>query len=296
MTYMDTAGGSFMAIDVKATNGAQVAPLDLIQAVADRKERPTPWVDASSFPWRDEEFSSRFVRRANYQELYGMKETGEEVEDLVGLLNLAPKARVLDLCSGNGRHTIAMALRGYKVTGIDISPGAVTLARETARNLGLTVDLRLLDVKSISFEDAYDAAYLTCAGFSDFSPSDGADVLTIAERALAPGGKLVVEYADKASARNGDVRTWQYVQAEKSLFVDGPHLQLEEQTFDADASAGTVRFFVVPSDGRVREFAACRQYYTEDRVRSMLKSAGLEPISVSDGSAANLKKMTARKP
>jgi SAM-dependent methyltransferase len=284
-----------MAIDLKSTNGATSPALDLIHAVADRKDRPKPWVDAESFPWREDDFSARFVRRANYQELYGMKETGEEVDDLVALLDRGPKMRVLDLCSGNGRHAIAMALRGYRVTGIDVGPGAVQLARETAKNLGLGVDFRLLDVKSISFEDAYDAAYLTCAGLSDFSPADAAVILSIAERSLAPGGRLIVEYADKASAPPSDLRSWQFIQAEKSMFYDGPHLQLEERIFDADASADVSRCFVVPSDGHVREFAQCRQYYAEDAIREMLKSARLTPVAVADGSARGLKKISADK-
>jgi SAM-dependent methyltransferase len=284
-----------MAIDLKNTNGATVQALDLISAVADRKERPKPWVDAQAFPWRDEDFSSRYVRRANYQDLYGMKETGEEVEDLAALINRGSKARVLDLCSGNGRHAIAMALRGYRATGIDIGPGAISLARETAKNLGLSVDFRLLDVNSVSFEDAYDAAYLTCGGLSDFSPQDAAGVMAIAERALAPGGKLIVEFADKTAAPAADSRSWQYVQAERSLFFDGPHLQLEERLFDAESCADVSRFFVVPSDGHVHEFAQCRQYYAEDAVREMLRSAHLEPIGTTPGSAPGLVKFSAKK-
>jgi len=284
-----------MAIDLKTTNGATGQALDLIRAIADRKERPTPWVDADAFPWRDEAFSSRFVRRANYQELYGMKETGDEVDDLAGLINRGAKARVLDLCSGNGRHAIAMALRGYRVTGIDVGPGPVSLARETAKNLGLTVDFRLLDIKSVSFEDAYEAAYLTCAGLSDFSPADAAEILSLAERALAPGGKLIVEYADIASAPAADVRSWQYVQAERSLFEDGPHLQLDERLYDSEARASVSRSFVVASDGHVGEFAQCRQYYAADAVRELLKAAHLEPIGTSDGSAPGLVKMAAKK-
>jgi SAM-dependent methyltransferase len=284
-----------MAIDVKTTNGAATPALDLIRAIADRKEQPTPWVDADTFPWRDEDFSSRFVRRANYQQLFGMKETGEEVDELAALLARAPKARVLDLCSGNGRHTIALALRGYRVTGIDVGPGAVSLARETSKNLGLSADFRLLDVRSISFEDAYDAAFLTCGGFSDFSPSDGASILAIAERALAPGGRLVVEYFDTAGASTIEERSWQYVQAEKSLFFDGPHLQLEERQYDADSSAASSRYFVVLSDGSVREFARCTQYYTEDAVREMLKAAHLNPERSVEGSAPGLRKIAAAK-
>jgi D-alanine-D-alanine ligase len=284
-----------MAIDLKTTNGTTSPAMELIGAVADRKERPKPWVDAETFPWREDEFSSRFVRRANYQDLYGMKETGEEVDDLCALLDCKPKSRVLDVCSGNGRHAIAMALRGYRVTGIDVGPGAVQLARETAKNLGLSVDFRLFDVKSVSFEDAYDAAYLTCGGLSDFSPADASAVLAIAERALAPGGRLVVEYADKASAPGTELRSWQFVQAEKSMFFDGPHLQLEERLFDADSSAEVSRYFVVPSDGHVREFARCRQYYAEDTVREMLKAAHLDPAVATAGSAPGLKKIAATK-
>ena len=284
-----------MAVDVKSTNGAASPALDLIAAVADRKERPAPWVEVDTFPWREEDFSARFVRRANYQEWYGMQETSDEVDDLTRLLDRNAKARILDLCSGNGRHAIAMALRGFRVTGIDVGPGAVNLARETAKNLGLNVDFRLLDVKSVSFEDAFDGVYLTCAGLSDFSPADAQAIAAIAERALTPGGRLVVEYADAASAPVSDVRTWQYVQAEKSLFGDAPHLQLEERTYDPETRAEVRRYFVVPSDTRVREFAQCRQYYTEAQVRQLLENARLKPIGASPGSASGFQKFTAQK-
>jgi len=285
-----------MAIEIKATNGATSPPAALLQAVADRKERPKPWVDADAFPWRDEEFSARYVRRANYQSLYGMQETGEEVDALCSLLQCSPKASVLDLCAGNGRHAIAMALRGRRVTGIDVGPGAVQLARETAKNLGLTIDFRLLDVKRISFEDAYDGAYLTCGGFSDFSPSYAADILAIVGRALVPGGRFVFEYADADAASRADERSWQFVTGDESMFADGPHLQLDERVYDADSSADVFRHFVVPTDGHVREFSRCRQYYKEDTVRAMVAAAHLEPIGSSAGSAPGLKRFAAKRP
>jgi SAM-dependent methyltransferase len=284
-----------MAIDVKATNGAASPPAELMQAIADRKERPKPWVDADSFPWRDEEFSARYVRRANYQALYGMQETGEEVDALCSLLACGPKASVLDLCSGNGRHAVAMALRGRRATGIDVGPGAVQLARETAKNLGLSVDFRLLDVKRISFEDAYDGAFLACAGFSDFSPDDGAQILAIVGRALVPGGRFVFEYADAALANPHDERSWQFVSGEQSMFHDGPHLQLDERIFDKESNADVFRHFVVPADGHVREFSRCRQYYTEDTLKSMVAAAHLEPIGASVGSASGFKRFAAKR-
>lgn len=285
-----------MAIDLKPTNGAATTPPPaLMQAIADRTARPKAWVDADTFPWRDEEFSARYVRRANYQALYGMQETGDEVDALCSLLACGPKANVLDLCSGNGRHAIAMALRGRRATGIDVGPGAVQLARETAKNLGLAVDFRLLDVKRISFEDAYDGAYLACAGLSDFSPADAGEIVAIVGRALVPGGRFVFEYADAGSADRRDERSWQFVSAEQSMFYDGPHLQLDERIFDEAANADVFRHYVVPSDGHVREFSRCRQYYTEDALKAMVAAAHLEPLGTSAGSATGFKRFAAKR-
>lgn len=273
-----------------------LSPLEeLIHAAAGRKERPKPWVDVTSYPWSDEDFSGRFVRRANYQELYGMRETGEEVDELISLLNIKPKGRVLDVCSGNGRHAIALALRGCKMTGIDLGPGPINLARETSRNLGLAVDYRQVDALSISFEDAYDAAYLTCAGLSDFSPAAAKDLLSRIERALVPGGMFVAEFLDEASVKPGDVRTWRFVTADSSLFVDGGHLQLDERLYDADAKAEVVRSYVVPTDAKMRQFARCRQYYKEEEIKGLLAAASLQAASFHTGSAPGLKKVVGRK-
>jgi SAM-dependent methyltransferase len=284
-----------MAVEVQTAPASPTAFDDLLRAVGERRARPTPWVDASTYPWAEEDFSSRYVRRANYQELYGMQETGDEVDDIIGALQLASKARVLDLCAGNGRHAIAMALRGYKMTGIDLGPGAVTLARDTARNLGLGVDFRQLDVLHISFEETFDGAYLTCAGMSDFSPADARTILQLVERSLVPGSRFVGEYADARAPRSPESRGWQFVQAGSSLFLDAPHLQLDERFFDTETAAELERAYVVPTDGRTREYTRCRQYYTEAGVRELLESARFDVIGTADGSAPGLRKVIGKK-
>jgi ubiquinone/menaquinone biosynthesis C-methylase UbiE len=279
---------------IVSVNGS-TALEELVQAATGRKDRPKPWVDVTTYPWAEDEFSARFVRRANYQELYGMKETGEEVDELIGLLNIRPKMRVLDVCSGNGRHAIALALRGCKMTGIDNGPGPVNLARETSRNLGLAVDYRQVDALSISFEDAYDAAYLTCAGLSDFSPTGAKDLVTRVGRALVPNGMFVAEFLDEASVKPSDVRTWRFVAADASLFVDGGHLQLDERLYDSDAKSEVIRSYIVPTNGKMRQFARCRQYYKEDEIKALLAAASLQTVGFHAGSAPGLKKVVAKK-
>jgi SAM-dependent methyltransferase len=206
------------------------------------------------------------------------------------LLQAKPKSRILDLCSGNGRHAVAMALRGYRMTGIDVGPGAVSLARETAKNLGLAVDFRELDVRELAIEDAYDGAYLTCGGLSNFAPDDCGRLLAVVERALVPGGRAVIEYADAALVPS-DVRAWQFVQAESSLFTDAPHLQLEERLFDGDANSEVIRHYVVPTDGKIFEIARCRRYFTDASVREALAAAHFVALEAGPGSAPGLKKI-----
>jgi SAM-dependent methyltransferase len=283
-----------MAVEIYPASAQPNAFDELIRTVGQRREEPHPWVDVGTYPWAEEDFSSRYVRRANYQQLYAMQETGDEVEDIIGHLRSPAKARLLDLCAGNGRHAIAMALRGYKMTGIDIGPGAVSLARDTARNLGLGIDFRQLDVLHISFEDAFDGAYMTCAGLSDFSPDDARAMLQLVERSLVPGGAFVGEYADAAVAP-AQRRGWQFVQAESSLFLDVPHLQLDERSFDAQSGAEVERAYLVPTDGRTRAFTRCRQYYTEAGIRDLLESARFEVVAIAAGSAAGLRRVVAKK-
>lgn len=279
-----------------ATIPAAASPLEeLMRAAAGLRERPKPWVEVDSYPWSDEDFSARYVRRANYQELYGMKETGEEVDELITLLNIKPKTRVLDLCSGNGRHSIALALRGCKMTGVDIGPGPVNLAKETSRNLGLTVDCRQLDALTISFEDAYDTIFLACAGLSDFSPKAAKDLFARVERALVAGGMFAAEFLDDAASAGSDVRSWRFVPAESSLFADTAHLQLDERLYDKDAKAEVVRSYIITSDGKMRQAVRCRQYYNEDDIKGVLAAGSLQLVGFSAGSAPGLKRVLAKK-
>jgi ubiquinone/menaquinone biosynthesis C-methylase UbiE len=297
------AENSATTTETASPNGAPASPQalsggaleELIRAAAGRSERPKPWVEVGSYPWSDEEFSKRFVRRANYQDLYGMKETGEEVDELITLLNIKPKMRVLDLCSGNGRHSIALALRGCKMTGVDIGPGPVALAKETSRNLGLNVDYRQLDAATISFEDAYDAIMLTCGGLSDFSPDAGKDLFVRIERALVPGGTFMAEFLEEPTPAPGDARTWRYVSADASLFADAAHLQLDERLYDADSKTEITRSYIVTADGKMRHIARCRQFYGEDDVKKLLAGGAMQLVSFNPGSAPGYKRVVAKK-
>jgi 2-polyprenyl-3-methyl-5-hydroxy-6-metoxy-1,4-benzoquinol methylase len=99
-----------------------------------------------------------------------------------------PGAKVLDLCCGNGQHTLAAARLGAKVVAADIAPAnvAVTLAR--AKLAGLSIDGIVCDAEQLPWgEPTFDL--VTCAGSLSYADLD----LFIGgvRRVLKPGGAFV---------------------------------------------------------------------------------------------------------
>jgi SAM-dependent methyltransferase len=65
--------------------------------------------------------------------------TAAEVSDIVRLVKRRC-GTVLDLCCGPGRHAVALAQRGFKVTGVDCSPFMLRKARQHARQAKTKVE------------------------------------------------------------------------------------------------------------------------------------------------------------
>lgn len=67
---------------------------------------------------------------------------------LVNNVNLLPGGRTLDLAMGCGRNAVFLALRGFDVEGVDISPEAVAGALKAAYRAGVLLSVRVLDLEA----------------------------------------------------------------------------------------------------------------------------------------------------
>jgi ubiquinone/menaquinone biosynthesis C-methylase UbiE len=72
------------------------------------------------------------------------------------------RERVIDVATGTGRTSRAVARRGAHVLGVDIAEGLLAAARDIAGEQGLAIDYRLGDAEALPFDDgAFDAAIST---------------------------------------------------------------------------------------------------------------------------------------
>lgn len=96
-------------------------------------------------PWTDKKFAKKCLQHIDKNFLDG---TEKEVEFLINEMGLSEGNEVLDLGCGAGRHSIELAKRGFRVTGIDVSKILINEAK--MRSGELKIKFILADLRNIS--------------------------------------------------------------------------------------------------------------------------------------------------
>ena len=122
-------------------------------------------------------------------------QTETEVAFLARTLPLPAHRRVLDVCCGLGRHSRALAARGYQVVGLDRDPDLIAEARRLAGGVTYYAgDMRDLAV----IPGDFDAALILWQSFGQFAPAVNDAVLAGVAGKLRPGGRFVLDINHRA--------------------------------------------------------------------------------------------------
>jgi SAM-dependent methyltransferase len=224
-------------------------------------------------PWYTGFFDDDYLRV--FDPLLPAERTAAEVNGVVGQLGLAPGARLLDLCCGQGRHAVPLARLGYRVTGLDLSRPLLARAAAAAAG-GQPVGLVAADMRRLPFADGRFDAVLNLFHAFGYLEDQTQDELVLAEvaRVLAPGGRFLQELANREAL----VRGWH--DSEVARHDDGL-LVLQERELDLRTSRDLVRYTLLHPDGRRVTREASVRLYTLTELEAMLGRAGLKLLAVS---------------
>jgi 2-polyprenyl-6-hydroxyphenyl methylase/3-demethylubiquinone-9 3-methyltransferase len=99
--------------------------------------------------------------------------------------------RVLDVGCGGGLLAESLAARGAHVSGIDLAPGMIEVARLHARARALTIDYRIAGAEELAAQIPGGFDIVTCMEMLEHVPNPMATVAALAAL-VRPGGSLFV--------------------------------------------------------------------------------------------------------
>jgi D-alanine-D-alanine ligase len=206
--------------------------------------------------------------------------TANEVDTLLEILQPAPDTTILDLCCGQGRHTLELHRRGYtQIEGLDRSRYLIQKAKKQARSESLSARFREGDARKTPYkDDSFDVVMILGNSFGYFeSVQDDLLVLQDVFRILKPQGTLLLDLADGEYLKNHyEPRSWEW--ADKKLFV------CRERELSSDGQRLITREIINHTDkGVVADQFYAERLYTRDSITRLLQDAGFSRIEHLEG-------------
>jgi SAM-dependent methyltransferase len=171
---------------------------------------------------------------------------------------------------GLGRHSIALATRGFRVTGLDVSPQAIAEARENARAAGQKVEFHVADMRDLSLRSEFDAAFCLGNSFGYVDASGTRHFVSALAGALRPGARLVVHTGMAAESVLPNLRDREWAQVGDMLF-------LEENVYHVPEGCYETRYTIV-RDGESDTRSGLHWVFTVREIRDILASAGFRVV------------------
>src|SRR3954468_8182069 len=201
--------------------------------------------------------------------------TEQEVDLLIRSAGLERNDRLLDLCCGQGRHSLELARRGFpQVTGLDRSRYLIRLARKRARHRNLQVSFHEGDARRFRLGDGeFHCVCILGNSFGYFDrPEDDLAVLEAVKRALASGGVLVMDLMDGEWMRSHfEPRSWEW--------VDQNHFVCRERGLAEDGDRLISREVVVHAErGVIADQFYAERLYSKERMEALLARAGFANV------------------
>ncbi|CAM3143961.1 methyltransferase domain-containing protein [Paenibacillus taichungensis] len=221
--------------------------------------------------WYEKSFGEDYLLVYKHRDVQGAY---QEVHKMINWLKLQPKSKVLDLCCGMGRHSLALADAGFQVTGIDLSD---VLLRE-ARNMDTEhrVEWYHADMRELPLKGGFDAVVNLFTSFGYFR-EDGEQlrVLRAIRRMLKPGGSYIIDFMNTAYVTRHLVQ-------HSTRESEGQNIEEFRKIQDGFVQK-EIHITDTASGQKPRIYQERVKLYTREQLRDLLHEAGLMVDQVHGG-------------
>ena len=180
---------------------------------------------------------------------------------------------VLDVGCGSGRHAVELAVRGYDVTGLDISAGMLEEARKKADDAGVRIRWIHGDAKKFAFDNSFDGLICLCEGAFGLLGSEDdpieqpLSILRCVFRALKSSAKCLFTVLNGYAL----ARRYQDADVQKGIFVPEDLTEISECNPSDTEPGSTLR----------------ERGFMPTELKMLFSTAGMEVEAIWGGTAGN---------
>jgi SAM-dependent methyltransferase len=226
--------------------------------------------------WYVDFFRNDYLRVYDHQ--FTAERSEKEVAFVEQVLQLGPGDRLLDLCCGQGRHSVLFAKHGSNVTAFDLNPDYIELTRKAAASARVSLDTIVGDMRYIPFQNHFDAIANMYSSFGYLeSEIEDKKVLESVSKALKPKGRVLLDMLNREWAVSNYIQHDWHSGADETLYV-------ELRELDLVSSRMHVSFTIIDPDGNRRKSVGHHiRLYTLTEIARLLESVNLSLAGVFGG-------------
>jgi SAM-dependent methyltransferase len=200
-----------------------------------------------------------------YHTLYKNRNDDEAhffIDNLMAFLSPLATAEILDLACGKGRHSVYLAAKGFKVTGVDLSPQSIAFARQFEHeNLAFFEQ----DMRQLFRAEGFDYIFNLFTSFGFFE-DDNEHLATFENvaKGLKKQGFFVFDYLNAEQVQQTLIAT-------ERKTVEGIDFELHRR-IEAGFIIKTINF---EADGQAWQFEERVRAFDKATLTAMLQQVGL---------------------
>lgn len=197
--------------------------------------------------------------------------TAREIDLAEAVFNLDSGSHLLDIGCGFGRHSIELARRGYRVTGVDPAAAMIVEAQKRALRAGVRVEFLQEEGECFTIAEPADGAICLFTSLGQISErGENSGLVHAVFKALKPGGRFLVEVPQRKTAVQQLKLQEQFGDEEQMTFI--------RREYDSNRRVVSEEFRIVNANDQAR-FLLVYRLFDQRELETLLQKAGFAPVA-----------------